>query len=569
MLRVRRLYFYLVCYLSLSMLLTGLATLLHVLLEQIVAGDAGSVLPGALTGRDQFREQTAFGIALTVIGLPVWLLHWRSVQGWLRGPRGEDERRSALRRLYLYGVLATTALAAYVAARDLLEHLIGLPLGLSVGGERLLGLLRPIPYLAAAALGWSYHWRVATRDRQSVGEEGASATLRRWYVYGLAALGVVPLMVNLTTLGYQFWRALFETQPLAAVGPSAVAHATASSGSTVIVALLVWLVHRGWSEGAASATSWYGERERRSVLRKVYLYLLVAGTVSWALVNAGQVLRFVLLSLLGESIDRVGGEPAQVALGRPLASILVFGLFWAFYWRSLRQEARSEPEVGRQASVRRLYYYLVSAISLAILAGSLASLLRLLVDLAILGPPLNSAGMRQELAGWLSTLTIALPVWLVHWTRAQSLVRADEGQEETRSTTRRWYLYLVTFAGVATLLVCGAWLLYDLIVVLLGRTLDRQLQAELGRLLANAAVAGVLLWYHWWLVLRADLAALRQLTPERTFAALVSGLDAAQLQALQAFSRESLPGASLRVVGDGSVAPEAEHPVAGETQMPR
>src|ERR1051325_298054 len=103
MFRIRRLYFYLVLYVSLSMLMVGIATVVRTLLERTF--DVTSTgLFGLFVGWAQMQEQTALGTALVLVGLPVWLLHWRVVQGWLSRPDGAGERASALRRLYLYAV---------------------------------------------------------------------------------------------------------------------------------------------------------------------------------------------------------------------------------------------------------------------------------------------------------------------------------------------------------------------------------------------------------------------------------------------------------------------------------
>ena len=555
MLRLRRLYFYLVAYVSLVMLLTGLATLVRVLLEQLLGLDSSGLLWGAFAGREQFREQTAFGIALTVIGLPAWLLHWRVAQGWLtvsavEGAVQDDERTSGLRRLYLYGVLVTTTLTAYSAGRDLLAELIGLPLGLNSGPDATAGLIRPLPYLLIAALFWAYHWRIADRDRARAGEAGASATLRRWYVYGLAAFGVVPLMVNLTTLLQQLWLVLFDRGGLGGLGQAASTAVVAQSGGTVLAALAVWLLHRGWAERAAATPAPLGDNEFHAVLRKVYLYALVGGTVGWALINASQVVRFGLSSLLGVAPGNVNGEPVLVALGRPLVSIVVFGLFWLYFWAAVRRDSNAEPEAARQAGVRRLYYYLVGAVALSIGASSLAALLRLLTDALLLAPSGGPGSLRQELADDLSYLLIALPVWLLHWRAIQRLVAAPAtALAETRATSRRCYLYLAALAAVVVLLGSGAWIVYELSKVLLGQSFDRAGQAELARVLVSAAVAAVVLWYHWWQVLRADQAAIRQAQHGhgRSAVAIISRLDPAGAEALEQYVREVLTGAHIKL----------------------
>jgi hypothetical protein len=544
---LRRLYFYLVLYISLSMLLAGLATLVRVLLEQALGASSSGIGFGLFGGRAQFREQTAFGTALVAIGLPAWMLHWAAVRRWLAGPDGSAERRAGLRRLYLYGVLTTTAVTAYVAARDLLAHLIGLALGARSGADATLGPAQTLPYILIGGLFWAYHWRLATADRAAVGEVGASATLRRWYVYGLAALGVVPLMVNLSFLGRQLWTILFDRGALATLGPLASLESLADSCATALAGLVVWLAHHRWGQIAVASLLWYGENERHSILRKVYLYGLVLGTVGWALANASRVLEFGLARLLGVAPETVGGQPPLVALGQPLASILVFGSFWAFFRRAVELEARAEPEVGRQAGVRRVYFYLVSLVSLALAAASLADLLRLLAEALLLPAPLDAAELRRSLAAGLSRLLIALPVWLLHWRAIQAGLSGARREAEIRASSRRWYLYLVAFAGLMALLINGARLVYQLVLALLGAPWDRQDGAEVAQLLVNALVGALLLWYHWWLVLRADLAALQERTADQVAVAIIAGLDPAGAERLQHFARESLDRANVKL----------------------
>src|SRR5215471_6798414 len=213
MLRVRRLYFYLVLYASLSMLLVGTATLLRILIER--AFDVASAgLFGFFVGRAQIQEQTALGAALVVVGLPVWVLHWRVVQRWLAAPSSaEAERASALRRLYVYGVLFTMALAASFAARDLLGSLLALALGPISVSVRPSDVTGPLPFFFVASLLWLYHWRIAAADRAVVKEVGTSATLRRWYLYAMLIFGAAWLMSSLANVGQQSWETLVDTGP--------------------------------------------------------------------------------------------------------------------------------------------------------------------------------------------------------------------------------------------------------------------------------------------------------------------------------------------------------------------
>ena len=75
-----------------------------------------------------------------------------------------------------------------------------------------------------------------------------------------------------------------------------------------------------------------------------------------------------------------------------------------------------------------------------------------------------------------------------------------------------------------------------------GRAAERELLANLSHAGVDAVVAGVVLWYHWYLVLRADLAALRKLVDTRVGVAVIGGLDRAAADRLDVFVRTSLDG---------------------------
>jgi hypothetical protein len=294
-------------------------------------------------------------------------------------------------------------------------------------------------------------------------------------------------------------------------------------------------------------TLWHGDNERPSVLRQVHLYGLVLVTVAWGLVNASEILRFGVANLLGVAPASVGGVPVVVALGGPLANTLVFGAFWAFYWRAVRREAAAQAGLARQAAVRRLYFYVVSAIALGFVAWSVASLLRLAADMGLQPAAIDPTGPRTELARDLSWLLIGLPVWLLHWSPMQAQTAGERSWDETRATIRRWYLYIVAFAGVAVLLFSAGHVVYEAVLVALGRAPDPALVGNLSHALTDGIVAGSVLWYHWFLVMRADLAVLRQVTETRLAVAVIAGLDAAGVRSLEQFVQASLDGARTRI----------------------
>jgi hypothetical protein len=65
--------------------------------------------------------------------------------------------------------------------------------------------------------------------------------------------------------------------------------------------------------------------------------------------------------------------------------------------------------------------------------------------------------------------------------------------------------------------------------------------------IAGATVAGCVLWYHWFLVLRTDLGAMHQIAEDRYAVAVISGLDAGDVERLKEFARTALDGSRTRV----------------------
>src|SRR5438067_2136186 len=106
MLVARRVYVYGIAFAALWMLINGLAGLLQAALEAIVTAIIG---PVATIGTSNLTDRVSFYGALTAIGLVTWTIHWGLAGRALRhDPVGE--RRSATRKLYLYGILLSGGL---------------------------------------------------------------------------------------------------------------------------------------------------------------------------------------------------------------------------------------------------------------------------------------------------------------------------------------------------------------------------------------------------------------------------------------------------------------------------
>lgn len=238
---IRRVYLYLVAFVSLLTLAGGLAGLGHTLLRAAVA-DPSRVVPAG----EGLRGDVALYGALTLVGLLFWLPHW--IAAGRLAAREPAERAAALRRLYGYAVLAVMVLAGGIAAQRLIDTVLQWLIQ-ATPRPTAEQLVDPLPALVVAAAFWLYHRRVILEDRRLVGERAAAATLRRWYVYATA---LVALLLLLSSAVYLL-RAAWESAVAAIEGTAVRTGAAGIAGraATALVALALWLLH--WQRWAVAA----------------------------------------------------------------------------------------------------------------------------------------------------------------------------------------------------------------------------------------------------------------------------------------------------------------------------
>src|SRR5512138_2561574 len=88
---IRRLYFYLVAFISIEVVLWGLVGLLRSVVDRTVAGGADAL---------------ARALALILVGVPIFLIHWLWAQR--AAARDDEERTAALRAVFFYAILLAT-----------------------------------------------------------------------------------------------------------------------------------------------------------------------------------------------------------------------------------------------------------------------------------------------------------------------------------------------------------------------------------------------------------------------------------------------------------------------------
>jgi len=319
---LRRLYLYLVSAAALALLAGGLAALGATILLFVFNDPAA----------DTNRGQLAVFTAMTVVALPVWGVHfWFARRFAMRDP---FERASAIRRLYLYWACLVTSL---IAAQTL-AFLLG-------------QLLQPVfdqqtfSALGTSQLAWvtlvlvaffALHFTTASKDRAAVGEEGASATLRRWYMYIALLVGLLTMLAGAAFLLQIGWTRLVLASA------DKYLYLSLPAGSTLAGALL-------WGFHARTIAVSHQADDRHSTLRALEGFIAVAISIATALFGATQILYYALARVMGVSDPGGAGTNLLAALATPGSFLLVYGVAWFLVRRRLARDAGRKRPTGRRA----------------------------------------------------------------------------------------------------------------------------------------------------------------------------------------------------------------------------
>jgi len=468
---LRRLYVYLVSIAALAVLAFGLANLgTTVLLFLLNSPDAQSS-----------RTSLAGFTATVVVAFPLWAIHMWFGRRFAR--RDPAERASAIRRLYLYlacaGSSIGTAIALAVAVSNLLQEQLD-----GFNFDRV--VVAQAAWVALLLLViWAFHYRIASRDRAAVGEQGASATLRRWYMYLALVVGLFMLLVGAQGLLQAAWvKALtstqFTNQPIS------------SSAGLLVGGLLLWGFH------AQVLATRHLDDDRKSTLRAVEGFIAVGVCIVVALIGASQILYYGVARALGVENPGGLGNDILAGLAQPASNVLVYGPAWFLIRRRLALDAAS-GEAARQAGMRRLYTNLVALVSMGALAVGAAILLGALAQAAeapIIGVP--APDWKDPVSLGLTLLIVGAAVWLAHWRRVPWL-------EDRQALARRLYLWAVLLASVLAVLGGAIGVLYVVFQQAFSAhpRLNDPANLSFGQSLAVVVVAAAVGIYHWRVV-RSD-----------------------------------------------------------------
>jgi hypothetical protein len=317
------------------LIVSGLALILQFIIGQ--TGNTEQVSRSFLPG----------GLSLLLMGIPLWFFVSRRIEASLSDPA---EQHSVLRLFVLYFLAIAGLSALLLTAGLILEKLLRTLLGAGLDLPDLLEQIR-LPFSIALPMGavWGYYRHQLQAERQEELSPARHGQFLRLYRTIFAFFGLVAAWIGLYIL-LEIGLASGFAGALPRVSSSGANLAPAIA--CLLVGFPVWLFFWRTLQAEAGDPGEAGDRSRRSLVRKFYLYGILFIALSGLMASTGQLVFLLLQSTLGDPIENL----LQDALPG-LKNFLLFAPVLAYHGWVLRQDARqSERSLAKR---RALYPVLV------------------------------------------------------------------------------------------------------------------------------------------------------------------------------------------------------------------
>ena len=365
----------------------------------------------------------------------------------------------------------------------------------------ILGTLAPIAIIGLIVYGIIVWRRRASEDGQRESTDDGIGTVRRLYFYAVAFVSLMMAASGIVTLIEFALDGIF--------GGFALSDSTTSLAagvSLLVVGAPLWYFHWRYIQRAVAEQP----VERRSVLRKLYMYITIAVASGFIIFTAIELLNWIFRT--------------EEFSGYSLAAIIIWGAVRVFHWRI---EGREGQPTQDTRAIRRLYIYLASLVGLIMLSVGVGRVFYFILlegysalastPLLTSSPGLWGAALREMI----SLSIVGGAVWALHWL---FIARGDYG-----SALRQVYLYIFAIlGGVMTTLIALGIIIHEALAWALGNY-DANTAAEhfdfLPWAVASLSVGGALWAYHWYKVqLEAGVSAGATASARRTYTYILAAI---------------------------------------------
>jgi hypothetical protein len=274
------------------------------------------------------RETAVNAIALLAVGAPIWFFTWKTLQNVLTE---SAEQESYLRLGILYLLSLGGVIVVLTTGGNLIYMILMQVLG---EGKKVAEFIQniggPISVGVPFAVVWAYYGKWL--DQQFAFDEDSPrrAGKKRLYFYILSFLGLAATIFAIISLFSVVIDLIFTRAYLSSSG-------FASSLSTALGALAagvpLWLLTWRPMQADALTEGSVGDHARRSVIRKIYLYLVLFASVIGGMISGGTLIFTLINSALGGGMVDI----AKPALNS-LQTLVWFVVLLLYHLSALRMD---------------------------------------------------------------------------------------------------------------------------------------------------------------------------------------------------------------------------------------
>ncbi|HIE25225.1 MAG TPA: hypothetical protein EYP74_04415 [Anaerolineales bacterium] len=285
-------------------------------------------------GGDYINALFANGLALIFVGIPLWAWAWKGVQDARSEPA---ERAFVLRLGTLYFLSLSGVIFVLSTAGIIIDELLLMLLSKTLNFRDFIGATDGA-FAIAIPLGavWAYYGHWLNRDLSALPSAPRRAALNRLYYYILSLIGLVTSFIGASMLLSYVIDAIFGTSLWSGNQETHLADSLA----TLIVGIPLWL--KTWTPMQAEALTLdeAGNHTRRSIIRKIYLYLAIFAGVVGGMIAAVQLISLILEALLGTT---PGGFRDDLL--NSLQMLILFGGLLTYHRQILRRDGLIRTEI--------------------------------------------------------------------------------------------------------------------------------------------------------------------------------------------------------------------------------
>ena len=447
---IRRIYFYLLSFIGLQLIVWGLYTLL-----------SGIWTTSGLIG---FQDILPTGLSLVLIGLPVFIIHFRVIQK--DAVTDEEENDSLVRAIFLFLTQMTALGAISIGSYNLFEQLLNLVFLPSEFSYR--SLLDQIAIILLNLIVWLYlYYRLLPNEEYFQANHVYKIT-RRVYLYIWLVVATAVTVINVQSQLSDIFRYTVKDWLFN----------FANHSTTNISLIIVWTPIWAWTWNILLKSFSRKEESRAGIRYIINLILSLITMATWLISSGYFIFNFLTKLFEGESVF----HNFFFAFNIELSVLLPFFFLWLYYERQLKYALDELQDQNHQRLIQRIYSHILSiAGNILTFIGSWSAI-SWVID-TIFGIVPDYGGVYEKLSSGIALLILGLPLWIIHWRKLQLEITfpGNIGLIARKATLRRFYLYFFVFGSVVGIMVSAGSFFYNLLFIILGRN-----EPELGHFITSS-----------------------------------------------------------------------------------